>query len=98
MSHTLSVVFITITLYWIDRTTEYRNRLDHLWQLQLSEEQKEAETMLKVNNMLLENILPAHVGKNNYVYLLVFLSFKVFHKCNEFLKIRSDMHLTYRFQ
>ncbi|XP_049880355.1 adenylate cyclase type 2-like isoform X2 [Pectinophora gossypiella] len=61
ISHTLSVVFITMTLYWIDRTTEYRNRLDHLWQMQLSEEQKEAETMLKVNNMLLENILPAHV-------------------------------------
>ncbi|XP_047984936.1 adenylate cyclase type 2-like isoform X1 [Leguminivora glycinivorella] len=61
VSHTLSVVFITITLYFIDRTTEYRNRLDHLWQLQLTEEQQEAETMLKVNNMLLENILPAHV-------------------------------------
>ncbi|CAB3240393.1 unnamed protein product [Arctia plantaginis] len=61
IAHTLSVLIITITLYWIDRTTEYRNRLDHLWQLQLSEEQKEAETMLKVNNMLLENILPAHV-------------------------------------
>lgn len=61
VSHTLSVVFITITLYFIDRTTEYRNRLDHLWQLQLTEEQHEAETMLKVNNMLLENILPAHV-------------------------------------
>ncbi|XP_072945490.1 adenylyl cyclase X E-like [Epargyreus clarus] len=61
VSHTLSVVFITITLYWIDRTTEYRNRLDHLWQIQLIEEQQEAETMLKVNNMLLENILPAHV-------------------------------------
>ncbi|CAK1601809.1 unnamed protein product [Parnassius mnemosyne] len=61
ISHTLSVVFITFTLYWIDRTTEYRNRLDHLWQIQLSEEQTEAETMLRVNNMLLENILPAHV-------------------------------------
>ncbi|KAJ0182648.1 hypothetical protein K1T71_002017 [Dendrolimus kikuchii] len=61
ISHTLSVLFITITLYWIDRTTEYRNRLDHLWQMQLSEEQQEAQTMLKVNNMLLENILPAHV-------------------------------------
>ncbi|KAG6447320.1 hypothetical protein O3G_MSEX004919 [Manduca sexta] len=61
ISHTLSIIFITITLYWIDRTTEYRNRLDHLWQLQLSAEQKEAETMLKVNNMLLENILPGHV-------------------------------------
>ncbi|XP_013194745.2 adenylate cyclase type 7 isoform X1 [Amyelois transitella] len=61
VSHTLSVVFITVTLYFIDRTTEYRNRLDHLWQTQLSEEQHEAETMLKVNNMLLENILPAHV-------------------------------------
>ncbi|CAH2239534.1 jg21538 [Pararge aegeria aegeria] len=61
VSHTLSVVIITMTLYWIDRTTEYRHRLDHLWQIQLSEEQEEAETMLKVNNMLLENILPAHV-------------------------------------
>ncbi|GBP13221.1 hypothetical protein EVAR_93171_1 [Eumeta japonica] len=61
VSHTLSVVFITITLYWVDRTTEYRHRLDHLWQTQLSEEQEEAETMLRVNNMLLENILPAHV-------------------------------------
>ncbi|XP_026732107.1 adenylate cyclase type 2-like [Trichoplusia ni] len=61
LSHTLAVVVITVTLYWIDRTTEYRNRLDNLWQLQLSDEQKEAETMLKVNNMLLENILPAHV-------------------------------------
>ncbi|XP_035445322.1 adenylate cyclase type 2 isoform X3 [Spodoptera frugiperda] len=61
ISHTLAVVIITVTLYWIDRTTEFRNRLDHLWQLQLSEEQSEAETMLKVNNMLLENILPAHV-------------------------------------
>lgn len=62
VSHTLSVVFITITLYWVDRTTEFRNRLDHLWQIQLSEEQDEAETMLKVNSMLLENILPPHVG------------------------------------
>ncbi|KAM3967587.1 adenylyl cyclase X E-like [Aphomia sociella] len=61
VSHTLSVVFITVTLYWIDRTTEFRNRLDYLWQVQLSEEQHEAETMLKVNNMLLENILPGHV-------------------------------------
>ncbi|CAK1544588.1 unnamed protein product [Leptosia nina] len=61
ISQTLSVIFITFTLYWIDRTTEYRHRLDHLWQIQLTEEQEEAETMLKVNNMLLENILPAHV-------------------------------------
>ncbi|KAL0901728.1 hypothetical protein ABMA27_006907 [Loxostege sticticalis] len=61
LSHTLSVVFITVALYWIDRTTEYRNRLDNLWQIQLNEEQHEAETMLKVNSMLLENILPAHV-------------------------------------
>lgn len=70
VSHTLSVVFITITLYWVDRTTEFRNRLDHLWQLQLREEQKEAETMLKVNNMLLENILPAHVGKDLKIIML----------------------------
>lgn len=70
VSHTLSVVFITVMLYWIDRTTEYRNRLDYLWQIQLREEQEEAETMLKVNNMLLENILPAHVGRQNFVMCL----------------------------
>lgn len=63
ISHTLTIVFITIALYWIDRTTEYRNRLDYLWQVQLIEEQKEAEIMLEVHNMLLDNILPAHVGK-----------------------------------
>ncbi|XP_026758695.2 adenylate cyclase type 2-like [Galleria mellonella] len=61
VSHTLTVVSITLTLYWIDRMTEFRNRLDYLWQVQLGEEQQEAETMLKVNNMLLENILPGHV-------------------------------------
>lgn len=70
LSHTLAVIVITVTLYWIDRTTEYRNRLDNLWQLQLSDEQKEAETMLKVNNMLLENILPAHVGKIHTFFLI----------------------------
>lgn len=62
VSHTLTVVFITITLYWIDKTSEYRNRLDYLWQMQLIEEQKEAEIMLEVHHMLLGNILPAHVG------------------------------------
>lgn len=61
VSHTLAVVFITMTLYFVDRNTEFRNRLDHLWQIQLIKEQDEAETMLKVNSMLLENILPGHV-------------------------------------
>ncbi|CAH0724707.1 unnamed protein product, partial [Brenthis ino] len=45
----------------IEDMTNGKNRLDYLWQIQLSEEQDEAETMLKVNTMLLENILPAHV-------------------------------------
>ncbi|VVC95491.1 unnamed protein product [Leptidea sinapis] len=77
ISHTLSVVFVTITLYWIDRTTEYRNRLDHLWQIQLSEEQDEAETMLKVNNMLLENILPAHKYDNVAVMFASLTDYKL---------------------
>lgn len=76
ISHTLTVVCITITLYWIDRTTEYRNRLDYLWQVQLIDEEQEAQTMLVVHNMLLENILPAHVGK----YLLIYANLKLYYK------------------
>lgn len=91
LSHTLSVIFITITLYWIDRTTEYRNRLDHLWQLQLTEEQQEAETMLKVNNMLLENILPAHVGW--YLGLIVHLIYIKRKISDYFLSVSVQVYL-----
>lgn len=38
------------------------NRLDYRWKRQLAEEQEEAATTRMVNKMLLQNILPIHVG------------------------------------
>lgn len=63
IAHTLAVVFLTYTLHWIDRQTEFRNRLDHKWKKQLREKQEDASTTKLINNMLLHNILPAHVAK-----------------------------------
>jgi len=40
------------------------NRLNYHWKRQLSKEQEESTTMQMINKMLLENILPVHVGKN----------------------------------
>lgn len=42
---------------------EYITRLDFQWKQQLEEEQKEAETTHYANKLLLENILPLHVGE-----------------------------------
>lgn len=48
------------------------NRLDFCWKRQLLAEQDEATTTRKVNKMLLQNILPEHVGKlnnkNSHIY------------------------------
>jgi hypothetical protein len=43
---------------------EYMSRLDYKWKHQLSQEQEESSTMHMINKMLLQNILPVHVGKN----------------------------------
>jgi len=43
---------------------EYMNRLNYKWKRQLSQEQEESATMHTINKLLLENILPVHVGKN----------------------------------
>jgi len=40
------------------------NRLNYKWKRQLSQEQEESATMRMINKLLLENILPVHVGKN----------------------------------
>jgi adenylate cyclase len=42
---------------------EFIYRLDYVWQRQLDSEQEEANTTRIVNKMLLQNILPLHVGK-----------------------------------
>ncbi len=43
---------------------EFIYRLDYVWQCQLVSEKDEANTTRMVNRMLLQNILPLHVGKN----------------------------------
>jgi hypothetical protein len=52
------------------------NRLDYKWKRQLAREQEESSTMHMINKMLLQNILPIHVGKNlsvkHFLYVLVF--------------------------
>lgn len=42
---------------------EFIYRLDYVWQRQLDSEQEEANTTRIVNKLLLQNILPLHVGK-----------------------------------
>lgn len=63
IAHIMTIIFLTISLHLIDRQTDYMNRLDFQWNEQLVEERKEANTMHKINNILLKNILPVHVGK-----------------------------------
>lgn len=64
VAHILTIIFLTITLHLIDRQTDYMNRLDFQWNEQLVQERKEANTMHQINNILLQNILPVHVGKS----------------------------------
>lgn len=59
----MSLTFLTFTLHLIDRQAEYLRKLDFKWKVQLASEQTEAQKMHKINNMLLSNILPIHVGK-----------------------------------
>lgn len=54
---------------------EYMNRLDYKWKRQLSHEQEESSTMHMINKMLLQNILPVHVGKSlnvkSFLHMLI---------------------------
>jgi hypothetical protein len=42
---------------------EYMRRLDYQWKRQLKSEQVQASATKTVNSVLLQNILPLHVGK-----------------------------------
>jgi adenylate cyclase len=52
---------------------EYMNRLDYKWKRQLSHEQEESSTMHMINKMLLQNILPVHVGKRLNVEIFLYV-------------------------
>lgn len=63
IAHILNMLFLVIGLHLMDRQAEYMNRLDYRWKRQLSAEKDEASMTRMVNQMLLQNILPKHVGK-----------------------------------
>lgn len=62
VAHTIAVASLAISLHLIDRQTDYMNRLDYEWSQKLMDEREEANKMHKINNILLTNILPVHVG------------------------------------
>ncbi|KAH8267958.1 hypothetical protein KR026_012346 [Drosophila bipectinata] len=61
----LLLLVIILVLHTLDRQGEYVARTDFLWKAKLKVEQEEVETMRGINKdfqILLENILPAHVA------------------------------------
>lgn len=62
-AHILIIMFLTMALHLIDRQADYMNRLDYQWTEQLNEEKTGTNTMHRINCILLNNILPIHVGK-----------------------------------
>ncbi|KAJ4431593.1 hypothetical protein ANN_20192 [Periplaneta americana] len=107
IAHIMNVTFLTFTLHLMDRqvrynnyfhtcgvTAEYMNRLDYKWKRQLSKEQDESSTMHMINKMLLQNILPIHVGKLTLLSIMHFLPYTVcgfLEKC--FLAIATSTSL-----
>lgn len=63
IAHIISTVYLTFTLHFIDRQMDYLNRLDYKWNSELKMKQVNADESKNVNKMLLDNILPRHVGK-----------------------------------
>ncbi|CAH1164939.1 unnamed protein product [Phyllotreta striolata] len=68
-AHIISTVFLIVTLHLVDRQTDYINRLDYLRNKQINLEQEEAKLLQKVNENLLLNILPKHVGTSIGEYI-----------------------------
>eukprot|EP00079_Xenopus_tropicalis_P023566 XP_012816000.1 PREDICTED: adenylate cyclase type 7 isoform X4 [Xenopus tropicalis] len=56
----LSLYYLTLVL--LARQVEYYSRLDCLWKRKFRKEDEEIETMENLNQLLLENVLPAHVA------------------------------------
>lgn len=76
----LLLAIIVSVLHVLDRQGEFVSRTDFLWKAKLKVEQEEVETMRGINKILLENILPAHVGKflTNLLKLKINELFKFF--------------------
>lgn len=63
IAHIISTAYLALTLHFIDRQTEYLNRLDLKWNTELESEQTQIANRRYANRILLDNILPAHVCK-----------------------------------
>lgn len=72
IAHIISTAYLTLTLHFIDRQTEYLNRLDYRWNMELKEELENVNNRRIINKLLLDNILPAHVCTYHYYYLFFF--------------------------
>ncbi|KAI4469490.1 adenylate cyclase type 1 [Holotrichia oblita] len=62
VAHIVFIIYLTLTLHFIDRQSDYMHRLDHQWRTRLNEEQEQAHFFHDVNFKLLNNILPGHVA------------------------------------
>lgn len=68
IAHIISTAYLTLTLHFIDRQTEYLNRLDYKWNMELKEELENVNNRRIINKLLLDNILPAHVCMYCFVF------------------------------
>uniref|UniRef100_A0A8D8E1N4 Adenylate cyclase type 2 n=1 Tax=Culex pipiens TaxID=7175 RepID=A0A8D8E1N4_CULPI len=62
VAHLMLIIFTVIIFHWIDRQSEYIARVDYNWKRQLLKQKEEAEITKQTNKILVENILPTHVG------------------------------------
>ncbi|XP_060109757.1 adenylate cyclase type 2 [Heteronotia binoei] len=60
----MSLFIFFVTLLVLSRQNEYYCRLDFLWKNKFKKEREEIETMENLNQLLLENVLPAHVAEH----------------------------------
>uniref|UniRef100_A0A8C1T8A5 Adenylate cyclase type 2 n=1 Tax=Cyprinus carpio TaxID=7962 RepID=A0A8C1T8A5_CYPCA len=60
----VSLFIFFVTLLVLARQNEYYCRLDFLWRNKFKKECEEIETMENLNQVLLENVLPAHVAEH----------------------------------
>jgi adenylate cyclase len=61
-AHFLNIAFTLLIFHMIDRQTEYVARVDYSWKQQLWKKHDEAEVTEETNKILVQNILPSHVG------------------------------------
>ncbi|XP_055382596.1 adenylyl cyclase X E [Condylostylus longicornis] len=62
-SHLLIFVISFIVFHLMDRQNEYISKVDYNWKRQLQKKQEDAQVTNETINILVQNILPAHLAK-----------------------------------